>query len=428
MSAADHSSLIASAAHRRARPALRARHGADGSGADAARPRARRPWARAARRRRAAVVPRARRRAGVDGPARPPGATCRGGRSAASTRSRATTAATSPRRAVGFGGFSLLAGWSGLVAGGWFRRHDAVIADVPAADDGHHRTARGVEPPRAARVQRAGHLPRRRRRDRRHHRTAGSSLPPRGSNGLSYRRADAVTVLSTDLADNVVGQAAPRPLSDGPHHPQLRRHGATAARRRMTPYRRELGIGDEPVLMYAGNVGYSQSLELLLEAARRLPGVTVLINGDGSAAPSSSGGGGPGQRALRRVRAAGSPRRGAGDRRRPRRAAAARPGPRQRAVEDVLDPRRRSARRRRHRSRHRRAPPPRRGRGRCHASLPTIPTPSWPPSTSLVDDPARATSWAGGGGRGSSGRPRRQPSPRRTSSLVVDLARRRRGG
>ena len=39
----------------------------------------------------------------------------------------------------------------------------------------------------------------------------------------------------------------------------------------MTPYRAELGIGAEPVLLYAGNVGFSQSLELLLEAARRLP-------------------------------------------------------------------------------------------------------------------------------------------------------------
>ena len=39
----------------------------------------------------------------------------------------------------------------------------------------------------------------------------------------------------------------------------------------MTPYRAELGIGAEPVVLYAGNVGFSQSLDLLLEAARRLP-------------------------------------------------------------------------------------------------------------------------------------------------------------
>ena len=52
---------------------------------------------------------------------------------------------------------------------------------------------------------------------------------------------------------------------------------------RMTPYRAELGIGDEPVVLYAGNVGLSQSLDLLVETARRCPDVTVLINGDGAA-------------------------------------------------------------------------------------------------------------------------------------------------
>ena len=33
----------------------------------------------------------------------------------------------------------------------------------------------------------------------------------------------------------------------------------------MTAYRAELGIGDEPVVMYAGNVGFSQSLELVVD-------------------------------------------------------------------------------------------------------------------------------------------------------------------
>jgi colanic acid biosynthesis glycosyl transferase WcaI len=54
----------------------------------------------------------------------------------------------------------------------------------------------------------------------------------------------------------------------------------------MTPYRRELGIGTEVVVMYAGNVGFSQSLELLVEFARRTPQVTVLINGAGVALAS----------------------------------------------------------------------------------------------------------------------------------------------
>jgi colanic acid biosynthesis glycosyl transferase WcaI len=51
----------------------------------------------------------------------------------------------------------------------------------------------------------------------------------------------------------------------------------------MTPYRAELGLGAGPVVLYAGNIGFSQSLELMLEAARRRPNVTFLINGDGSA-------------------------------------------------------------------------------------------------------------------------------------------------
>ena len=55
---------------------------------------------------------------------------------------------------------------------------------------------------------------------------------------------------------------------------------------RSTPYRSELGLGDGPVVLYAGNVGFSQSLELLLEAARELPDVTFLINGNGAARSS----------------------------------------------------------------------------------------------------------------------------------------------
>jgi colanic acid biosynthesis glycosyl transferase WcaI len=54
----------------------------------------------------------------------------------------------------------------------------------------------------------------------------------------------------------------------------------------LTPYRAELGIGDEPVVLYAGNVGFSQSLDLLIAAAQQLPGVTFLINGDGAARDS----------------------------------------------------------------------------------------------------------------------------------------------
>jgi colanic acid biosynthesis glycosyl transferase WcaI len=55
---------------------------------------------------------------------------------------------------------------------------------------------------------------------------------------------------------------------------------------RMTDYRRELGLGDGQVVLYAGNVGFSQSLDLVVAAARALPDTTFLINGDGSARAS----------------------------------------------------------------------------------------------------------------------------------------------
>ena len=54
----------------------------------------------------------------------------------------------------------------------------------------------------------------------------------------------------------------------------------------MTRLRDELGIGSETVVLYAGNVGFSQSLEMVVDVARLLPHLTFLINGDGAARPS----------------------------------------------------------------------------------------------------------------------------------------------
>jgi colanic acid biosynthesis glycosyl transferase WcaI len=54
----------------------------------------------------------------------------------------------------------------------------------------------------------------------------------------------------------------------------------------MTSYRRQYDLGDRTVVMYAGNVGMSQSLDLLVDAARRRAGrddVVFVINGGGSA-------------------------------------------------------------------------------------------------------------------------------------------------
>jgi colanic acid biosynthesis glycosyl transferase WcaI len=110
----------------------------------------------------------------------------------------------------------------------------------------------------------------------------------------TYRRADAVTVLSDDLRDNLVAKiqgTVPDPYGRVRVIPNFVDTARIApADRAGTPgggaYRREHGLGDRQVVMYAGNVGFSQSLELLLGAARVLadrPDVVFVINGGGSA-------------------------------------------------------------------------------------------------------------------------------------------------
>jgi colanic acid biosynthesis glycosyl transferase WcaI len=112
----------------------------------------------------------------------------------------------------------------------------------------------------------------------------------------TYRRADAVTVLSDDLRDNLVAKiqgAVPDPYDRVRVIPNfVDAAGIAPADRTGTPgggdYRREQGLGDRQVVMYAGNVGFSQSLELLVGAARALADrsdVVFVINGGGSARP-----------------------------------------------------------------------------------------------------------------------------------------------
>ena len=187
-----------------------------------------------------------------------------------------------PRRAAGFAGFSVLAAWAGLGAGGWWRRADAVIAMSPPLTLGltGRLIAWAHRAPQVFNVQdvfpdaavETGAIT-----DRRVIAVAG------WLERLSYRVADAVTVLSDDLRGNVTAKL-PAARSATVHTiPNFVDTDRIRPAERMTPYRAELGIGSEPVLLYAGNVGFSQSLDLLLEAARRLPDVTVLINGDGAA-------------------------------------------------------------------------------------------------------------------------------------------------
>lgn len=185
------------------------------------------------------------------------------------------------RRAAGFCAFSVLAGVAGLRSCGWFRRVDAVIAMSPPLPLGlsgrvvawSHRAPeifniQDVFPDAAVET---GAIT--------NHRVIRLA---RWVEALSYRRADAVTVLSEDLADNVSGKVGGAHRAKVHMIPNFVDTDVITSGDRQTALRRELGIGGEPVVLYAGNIGFSQSLALLLGAAGSHPDVTFLINGEGS--------------------------------------------------------------------------------------------------------------------------------------------------
>lgn len=99
----------------------------------------------------------------------------------------------------------------------------------------------------------------------------------------SYAGSDVVTVLSEDLARNLRAKMPAARSNDVVVIPNFVDTEAITPHDRMTTYRAEHGIGAEPVVMYAGNVGFSQSLEMVIAAARALADVTFVINGDGAA-------------------------------------------------------------------------------------------------------------------------------------------------
>jgi colanic acid biosynthesis glycosyl transferase WcaI len=187
-----------------------------------------------------------------------------------------------PRRAVGFAGFSVLAGLSALRTGGVFRRADVVLAMSPPLSLGLTGwlvgAVRGA--PLVFNVQdifpdaavRTGAIRGRRL-------IAAAYWLER----VTYRRAAAVTVLSDDLRRNVAAKIDAGRVAAVRLIPNFVDTEAIRPLPRMTAYRSELGIGDEPVVLYAGNVGFSQSLDLVMQAAQRLPDVTFLVNGDGAA-------------------------------------------------------------------------------------------------------------------------------------------------
>lgn len=186
------------------------------------------------------------------------------------------------RRAVGFAGFSVLAGLAGLRAGGWFRRADAVFAMSPPLSLGLTGWLVGLlrGAPLLFNVQdvfpdaavRTGAITNRR-----------IILLARWLERLSYERAAAVTVLSDDLRNNVAAKVGVDHLHRIHVIPNFVDTDRIRPTDRMTDYRTQLGIGDEPVVLYAGNVGFSQSLHLVVGAATRCPDIVFVVNGEGAA-------------------------------------------------------------------------------------------------------------------------------------------------
>lgn len=185
------------------------------------------------------------------------------------------------RRAVAFGGFSALAGVMGLVG----PRVDGVLAMSPPLTLGLTGWAmslarraplvfniQDVFPDVAVEI-------------------GAITSPPvikvaQWLERVSYMRAAAVTVLSDDLRDNVAAKLPARQRDKVRVIPNFVDTAFIGPQDAENSYRRELGLSGKLVVMYAGNVGFSQSLELMVAAAEAMaaePDVAFVINGGGSA-------------------------------------------------------------------------------------------------------------------------------------------------
>ncbi len=105
-----------------------------------------------------------------------------------------------------------------------------------------------------------------------------------------YRRADAITVLSTDQRDNVRAKLPPhrrdrvRIIRNVVDLERIR--PVEEVEREANPYRQRHGLSDKTVVMYSGNVGLSQSFDLIREAATHWAddeSVQFVVNGEGAA-------------------------------------------------------------------------------------------------------------------------------------------------
>lgn len=186
------------------------------------------------------------------------------------------------RRAIGFGAFSAIAGVCTVFAGGIHHRPAAVISMSPPLTLGltGWLASRIRRCPSVFNIQdvfpdaaiETGAIT-----------NARIIAVSRWLERASYHRSDAVVVLSEDLRANVLAKMAHKYQHKVHVIPNFVDSDRIRPHDRMTPYRDELRIGTEQVVMYAGNVGYSQSLFMMLHAARELPEVMFVINGDGAA-------------------------------------------------------------------------------------------------------------------------------------------------
>lgn len=189
------------------------------------------------------------------------------------------------RRAVGFVLFSYLVGLRALFAGKVWRRVDGVLAMSPPLTLGligwHTKLFRGgklvfniqdIFPDAAIET---GAITNKKI-------ISFASWLER----TSYKCSDSVVLLSDDLANNVQSKLEQEFHKRVRVIPNFVDTQAINPMSRLTNYRTELGIGDALVVMYAGNVGFSQSLEMLIIAARELPQLIFVINGEGAARES----------------------------------------------------------------------------------------------------------------------------------------------
>ena len=189
------------------------------------------------------------------------------------------------RRAVGFILFSYLVGLRALFAGKVWRRVDGVLAMSPPLTLGligwHTKLFRGgklvfniqdIFPDAAIET---GAITNKKI-------ISFASWLER----TSYKCSDSVVLLSDDLANNVQSKLEQKFHKRVKVIPNFVDTQAITPMSRMTNYRTELRIDDALVVMYAGNVGFSQSLEMLVSAARELPHLIFVINGEGAARES----------------------------------------------------------------------------------------------------------------------------------------------